>query len=360
MEYLYTLLALLSALVALTVATVGASPPEGGSSEPNRTVDAFEVSTVPVDALTSMDQTPLFAPLRGHQNRMSQEVRLGEMLFFDERLSADTRTSCASCHSLPHAGANPPRAERETSRVSRLAAAAAALGVTSPNDASAGPRNTPGLFNLAGQTAYLHDARATTLERLLDGVGAHPDQLSNDWPRVVAQLSDDSLYAALFDEAFDGPPTRETAVAALTAYLRTLVSRDAPYDRFRAGEREALSRQAARGERRFAMLGCVSCHQGPDLGGLMLQPLGVYVDRLNAVPISDGARYAGVLKVPSLRNVAVTGPYLHDGSVATLPEAVRVMGALQLGVDLSANDVADITAFLEALTGESLPYQRAQ
>ena len=163
---------------------------------------------------------------------------------------------------------------------------------------------------------------------------------------LMAVLEADPGYVEAFQKAFGEGPSRETLVRAIAAFERSLVTPDSPFDRYLRGDLSALGNDALRGYESFQRIGCIACHQGVNVGGNMFQELG----RMRAYELEGGE--IGLIKVPSLRNVARTAPYFHDGSIATLEEAILVMGRHQLGVEIPEDEVRDIVHFLESLSGE--------
>ncbi len=274
-----------------------------------------------------------------------ERAALGERLFHDPRLSRDGTVSCASCHSLTLGGGD----GRPKS-----------VGV----GGAPGKRNAPSIFNVALNVAQFWDGRASTLAEQIDGPLHDPAELGSSWPEVIARLSAIPEYRerflALYPQGIDVASVKD----ALVRYQQTLVTPNAPFDRYLLGEHDAIDDTARAGYERFKAYGCVSCHQGMNIGGNMFQRFGImgdyFADRGDEPAEVDYGRYQVtgldadryVFKVPSLRNVALTAPYFHDGSVATLEEAVAIMGRYQLGRTLSAEDVTLIVAFLRTLTGE--------
>ena len=256
-------------------------------------------------------------------------VALGHELFHEPRLSATGAVSCASCHILAEGG--------DDNR-------ARSLGASGQPTA----RNSPTIYNLAGHVAYFWDGRAASLTEQIDGPVHHPDEMATDWEQIVATLRDDPTYAARFKEVFDGRPTEGRVKEAIVAFELSLVTDDTPFDRYLAGDDAALSERAMQGLGLFMDLGCASCHQGPLVGGNLFQRIGIYEAFLHG----EGAD--AIFKVPSLRNVTETAPYLHDGSVATIEEAIRIMGRHQLGHDMPGDEEAALLAFLQSRTSPSL------
>ncbi|XYH95031.1 cytochrome-c peroxidase [Sorangium sp. So ce1128] len=290
-----------------------------------------------------------FAPLGAAPREDARQVALGRTLFFETRVSADARTGCVTCHLPQRWGTD------------GLARSRGAFGRESP-------RNSPSVFN-AGAQASQHwrgdrDSLEDEARRALLGPAAYGLASNSD---AVARLNALEGYAEAFARAFPGdvtPVSVENWGAAIAAYQRTLVT-PAPLDDFLSGKPAALSPAAQAGLASFLDLGCARCHRGALLGGGSLEKFGVVRDyrTLTHSATDDNGRFdvthverdRDVFKVAPLRNVAHTAPYFHDGSVASLHEAVEVMAAAQLGKNPAPDVVADIVAFLEALGGAVPP-----
>jgi cytochrome c peroxidase len=271
-----------------------------------------------------------------------RRVALGERLFRDVRLSRDSRRACATCHPLDHGGMDgQPRARTA--------------------DGSLHPRNTPTIFNV-GLSAFLNwDGIARTLEEHAEIVLLSPSLMNTTWPQLLATLRGPEGYRAEFEHVYDEGPTRGTVLDALASFERSLQTPNARFDRYLRGEVGALDAVEERGYQRFKAYGCGSCHQGVNVGGNMFQKFGVFPAETGPFRLeADQGRYQvtsvprdrGVFRVPSLRNVAVTAPYFHDGRTATLEDAVETMATVQLGRRLDPEDVESIVRFLRTLTGE--------
>lgn len=269
---------------------------------------------------------------------------LGERLFHDTRLSSDNSTSCASCHPLALGGA-------DRRRVS--------VGV----GGAQGRINAPSIFNVAFNIAQFWDGRAATQAEQFAGPLHSPVEMASSWAQALERLSAVAEYRDAFARIYPDGITEASITDAIVSFERRLITPDAPFDRYLRGEQDAMAPDAIEGYARFKDYGCASCHQGAGIGGNMFQRFGImgdyFADRGNINAVDHG-RYnvtgreedRHVFKVPSLRNVALTPPYFHDGSIATLDEAVRVMGRYQLGREISGEDRRLIVAFLGALTGE--------
>jgi cytochrome c peroxidase len=268
-----------------------------------------------------------FAPLPTQPTRMigdTAKVALGHDLFFDRRISRSKKLSCATCHDLRTNGASRAKVDRGDS-------------------GQLTDWNTPTVFNniynfrlgWAGKTRNLNDFTRQTISapHLMGGNGLTTRRLSTD-PAMLLR----------FRRVYGDRPSDANVADALTAFMATLVTTDAPLDQWLRGDKDALNAQQLRGFVRFKMLGCASCHQGVNIGGNLFQRRGIFH------PL--GKPKPEYLRVPSLRNVAVTAPYFHDGGVATLPEAIRQMARAQLDLTISDRDASDIAAFLATLTGK--------
>jgi cytochrome c peroxidase len=272
------------------------------------------------------------------------KVLLGRRLFHDGRMSGDGSVACATCHSMDHGGAE----DRRTS-----------VGVGS----AVGPINSPTVLNSSLNFVQFWDGRAATLEDQARGPVGNPLEMASDFPRVIGNLSADPTYVTEFAGLYPDGITEANIVDAIAEYERSLIT-PGRFDRFLGGETEALTADERAGHELFTTVGCTSCHRGPNLGGTMYQRMGLVSDYFAArgTPLTDAdmGRFNVThdeadrhrFKVPTLRNIALTGPYLHDGSQATLPEVVRIMGRHQLGRELDDEQVRLIVAFLGALTGE--------
>lgn len=265
---------------------------------------------------------------------------LGEQLFGEARLSRNGTYSCKTCHPLDKGGTD-------------------GFQVATIVPEGAPPRNTPTIFNAALNASFNWDGATETLEQHTSAVVEK--LMGIGWPELITRLRGTTEYGPKFAASYTGGVSKENVVDAIVSFERTLITPDAPFDRYLLGNETALSRDASEGYRRFRALGCVSCHQGVNVGGNLYGRFGIFEPEHLPVPLADdpgrfritrNARHRQVFRVPSLRNVAVTAPYFHDGRVATLDDAVQVMGRHQLGRDLGHDDVRVIAAFLRSLTGE--------
>lgn len=272
------------------------------------------------------------------------KVELGKALFNDSRLSGDGRINCSSCHDL-RAGGDDGRAK--------------SVGIAGQITAV----NAPTVLNSGLNFAQFWDGRARTLEEQIRATVASPVEMGGDWHAIERTFRADPALAQRFDELYEDGITAANVIDALAAYVRALVTWDSPFDRYLRGDAEAIGADAKAGFELFTRFGCVSCHQGRNIGGNLFQRFGVMGDYFAAHGTETAADYGRynvtgreedryMFKVPSLRNVAGTAPYFHDGSAATLDEAVRVMVEYQLGRLVTPEQITQLVAFLETLSGE--------
>jgi cytochrome c peroxidase len=274
-----------------------------------------------------------------------ERVELGKMLYFDPRLSESHAISCNSCHSVGMGGVD----VMETSVGHRW---------------QQGARNAPTVLNAVFNTAQFWDGRAKDLIEQAGGPVVNPIEMGTSEEHVVEQLRSIPGYVTRFEQAFPGQAeavTFENVRHALALFEATLLTPNAPFDRFLQGEEAALTAEQQEGLRLFMEKGCAACHQGMNVGGGMYAPFGV-VEKPGAeiLPPTDKGRFEVtrtvsdeyVFKVPTLRNVALTPPYFHTGKAWDLRQAVAVMGASQLGIALTDVEIDRIAAFLQALTGD--------
>jgi cytochrome c peroxidase len=276
------------------------------------------------------------------------KVDLGRRLFADRRLSRDDSISCLSCHDLATGGAD---------------GRPVAVGV----GGAIGPVNTPTVFNADLNIKQFWDGRADTLEDQIDGPIQNPKEMDTTWTAVVAKLERDPRYRADLGHLYASGVTVANIKDAIATYERTLVTQNARFDRYLAGDPAALSRDEVDGYAAFKSYGCVSCHEGRNVGGNLFQSLGIlgdyFADRGGPVSQSDLGRFNVTrrpedrfkFRVPSLRLVTLTAPYFHDGRVATLQQAIRLMARYQLGKQIPPADIDHIAAFLGALAGGYVP-----
>ena len=300
-----------------------------------------EAPTAPVTAPTP--PPPAIEPLPEHATFDMPRALLGRRLYHDTRLSGDGTLSCASCHNVAEGGAEPRR-------------------VSTGIRGQQGPINSPTVLNSGLNFVQFWDGRAATLEEQAAGPVANPIEMGADWAVVIATLQASPSDVEDFMAVYPDGITQANVTNAIAEYERSLQT-PARFDSFLRGDTSALTEQEQRGWATFAEVGCTTCHRGQNIGGGMYQRMGLvqnyFEQRGTPLTDVDQGRFnvsqdeadRHRFKVPTLRNIALTAPYFHDGSQEDLAGAVRIMGRVQLNRDLTENQVADIVAFLGSLTG---------
>jgi len=307
------------------------------------------ISPAPVlgahDAPTPMPSDEPIQPIPEKLNLDSAKVALGERLFHDPRLARNNALACASCHPLNRAGTD-------------------GLARSITNSGAPDVINTPTVFNAGFNFRQTWRGAFRSLEEQAEADLQNPLHANTSWEELLPKLRADDRYRADFDRLYPHGITRESVLDAIATHERSLITPNSRFDQYLRGRSDALSSDELKGYRLFKDLGCISCHQGINVGGNLFQKIGIFKDyfklRGTAITKEDLGRYLvsgaepdkHVFRVPSLRNVALTAPYFHDGSVKTLSEAVAVMGETQLGRTLKGPEIALLVAFLRTLTGE--------
>jgi cytochrome c peroxidase len=303
-------------------------------------IEAGESAGGPVAPL--VPEGPHVRPIPTEEPVDEARAALGERLFADPRLSHDRTVACTSCHDLADGG---DAGNARTALAGR----------------TQGPINVPTVFNVRYQFRWSWTGRFASMDDQIDAAMRAPHAMATATPDALELVR--PYYASDFDRVYpDVGLNVDTFHDAMTEYLYSLTTPDAPFDRFLRGEPSALDLDARAGWEIFQDYGCVSCHQGINVGGNMFQRFGVMDDYFarprESLPSDDGRcaftheeSDCHVFRVPSLRNVALTAPYFHDGSAPTLEDAVQVMAHFQLGRPLTEIEVRRLVAFLRSLTG---------
>jgi cytochrome c peroxidase len=301
--------------------------------------------------------------------KSSELIELGRKLFNDPRLSGNQKIFCAQCHNLKLGGADP-------------------RGISPTVDGKPLRRNAPTVYNAVFNFRQTWDGHARTLKEQAAGVITNPLEMGGEWDSITQRLSDDPEMRSSFQKLFKTGISKEGITTAIAAFEETLVALDSPYDRYIAGDLGVLDQTELNGLELFHSLGCSSCHNGAHFGGNQFQHIAIFYQlggdqdttkvgtagqfdisqmephkaHVLALSVGDQGRFEVtgeerdrlVFKVPSLRNVELTAPYFHNGSVTELETAVTEMAAHQLGVLLSPVQAAALVAFLKTLTSTSL------
>lgn len=303
-----------------------------------------------VEEEVEMAAEELLKPLPELGELDMKKIALGRKLFHDPILSGDGTISCSTCHTLDHGGAEP----RKTSTGIR---------------GQVGPINSPTVLNSSLNFVQFWDGRAKDLREQAEGPVANPIEMGATWEGVVKRLKANDEYATEFAALYEDGVTKTSVTDAIAVYEEALIT-PSRFDRYLRGDQSAITEAEKTGYETFKEVGCPTCHNGVLIGGGMFQKMGLvkdyFKDRGTEITEADLGRFnvsknpaeKHFFKVPTLRNVELTPPYLHDGSRTTLEETVRLMGKYQLGRDLSDAQVNSIVAFLKSLTGELPAYAR--
>ena len=280
---------------------------------------------MPLPVPVSEGEPPPITPIPQPPAADPRRVALGEALFRDTDLSHDGRFSCASCHDVHTNGADDHTvaAGRKGSR----------------------PRLTVlSVFNAALNFRLNWEGNERTLEAQTESSLENPANMATTVDEVLRKLGTDPMMVRRFRASYGHGPDRFSLLNAIATYERSLLTPGSRFDEFLQGDTAALTPEERRGYQLFQSLGCISCHQGVNIGGNLFERHGIFHPLASPEP--------KILRVPSLRNVATLAPYFHDGSAPTLEDAVRKMARAQLDQTLSAGQVEEIVAFLGALTGK--------
>jgi cytochrome c peroxidase len=267
------------------------------------------------EPITPIPQPPAADPLK---------LALGERLFADRRLSHDGTLACSSCHDLRASGTD--NGQRKTAQ-----------------DGSKPPFNIITVFNAALSFRLNWEGNFRTLEAQAQSSLENPTNMATTVDEVLGKLNADPQMVSQFSAAYGRGPDKTSLLDAIATFERSLLTPGSRFDRWLGGDTAALTVEEQTGYGLFKSLGCVSCHQGVNIGGNLYQRHGIFRPLASSLP--------EILRVPSLRNVAATAPYFHDGSAPTLDDAVRKMAVAQLDRTLSDQQVTAIVAFLKTLTG---------
>ena len=333
-------------LIAMLLSAIALYSAEPTQTKPRSVAGTGKLTFQDIDKLRQ-EARSVFGTLPdkmpGSEKDTPQRIELGRKLYFDQRLSANESMSCNSCHRL----------DNQLSGAEEESTSSGAFG-------KRGDRNAPTVLNAGFHVAQFWDGRAANLKEQAKGPVLNPIEMAMPNPEeVVKRIGADTEYRTLFAAAFPGDApnvTYDNIAEAIAAFERTLKTDDR-FDDFLRGDNRALSTTELRGLALFLKTGCATCHNGPPVGGQIFQKVGLVQPYENT---QDLGRYAVTkheedkfrFKVPSLRNVALTMPYFHDGKVAALEQAVKKMSAIQLGQDLTPEETDQISAFLHSLSGK--------
>jgi len=281
-------------------------------------------------------------PITKNKSLNTKKILLGKKLFFDKRFSKDNSISCASCHIIKKAGVD--NLKNSTGVEGKKAL-----------------MNTPTVLNSSSNFVQFWDGRAKSLEDQIDGPIHNTVEMNTNWIDIIKKLKKDIFYRKVFKEIYHEELNKPNIKNAIVEYEKSLIT-PSRFDRYLLGDNTAISQKEKKGYALFKSYGCTSCHQGKNIGGNIYQKLGVFKQYFQKENTQNLGRYnilktensKHVFKVPSLRNIALTYPYLHDGSIKTLEAVIQLMATYQLGREIPKEDILKIEAFLNSLTWEKL------
>jgi cytochrome c peroxidase len=269
-------------------------------------------------------------------------VVLGKALFHSPLLSKDNTTSCASCHMVDFGGDD-------------------GFPVSTGINNAQGSRNSPTVLNAVFNFRQFWDGRASSLSEQVSGPIHNPIEMGSSWTDIIPKLNNDSYFYQTFNKLSSLGITSNNIIKAITIYEQSLITPNAPIDKYLLGDSTALTNQQIRGLKLFVNYGCATCHQGRNIGGNIYQKLG----RISSIPkeltkdfgqfeVTHNEADKYIFKVPSLRNIADTAPYFHNGSIDNLPDAVNIMARTQLARELSASEIEDIVSLLQSFSAQTI------
>jgi len=276
-------------------------------------------------------------PIPLYMKAEHQKVLLGKKLFFDPILSSDGTIACASCHDLTDGGDD----GRQFS-----------IGIGGQK----GSINAPTVYNAVFNFRQFWDGHAEDLKEQAFGPMENPVEMGQTMDKAVIKIKKDTSYSSAFAKVYADGVTAKNIADAIAEYEKILITPNAPFDLYLKGEKDAISQKAKEGYRLFESKGCILCHNGINIGGNFFNKFGIFKDANSSATgrykITGREEDRFVFKVPSLRNIALTAPYMHDGRAKTLTDAVEIMTEHQLGRYMSPEEIENIVAFLKSLSGE--------
>ncbi len=338
-------LAIIAALAGLGLSVILSYQPVAVESLANQNRFASQpISADQIADLSTFSSAPII-PIPTAVDFDPAKVALGDRLFHDTQLSHNNQVSCASCHRTDLAGTD-------------------GLPKSIGFEGLLGEFNAPTVLNSSFNFRQFWDGRAATLTDQINGPISDPEEMNSSWSEIVSKLKKDKDYAQAFRQLYSNGIQPDAIRDAIATYEQTLITPNARFDQYLQGDQNAITAEEKSGYQLFSDYGCVACHQGVNVGGNMFQRLGImkdfFADRgnvqtsdLGRMNISGRSRDRYVFKVPTLRNIELTAPYLHDGSVTTLDATIEIMAEYQLGREIPQADVNLIIKFLRTLTGDT-------
>ncbi len=286
--------------------------------------------------LLSLSVASPIKPIPENIDFNEQKAALGKKLFFDPLLSKDGTISCVTCHDLQNGGDD-------------------GLQYSFGIKGQEGTINAPTVYNAVFNFRQFWDGRAKDLKAQAKGPINNPIEMGHSFVDLIPVLKKKG-YDKAFELLYEDGITEENIVDAIAEFEKALITPNAPFDRYLRGDKNAITAQEKRGYILFSSKGCILCHNGVNIGGNLYNKFGIFEDansmNIGRYNITKREEDKYVFKVPSLRNIALTAPYMHDGRAKTLRDAVEIMTEHQLGRYMSLEEIEDIVAFLKSLTGK--------
>ena len=297
----------------------------------------FIILSIGIISLVSILFSAPIKPIPIDMKVDDRKVQLGKKLFFDPILSRDGTISCASCHDLQHGGDDGMKFS---------------IGI----DGKRGNINSPTIYNAVFNFRQFWDGRAKDLKEQVFGPIENPVEMGHSMDLTVKVLKKNNAYIKMFEAIYSDGITHENVADAIAEFEKVLITPNSSFDKYLKGDKKAISKKAKEGYALFESKGCILCHHGINVGGNFYNKFGIYKDsnstNLGRYNLTKREEDKYVYKVPSLRNVALTSPYMHDGRITELKEAVSLMTKYQLGRHMEEGEIDAIVCFLKSLTGE--------
>lgn len=294
-------------------------------------------------SISYLTSNSIITPLPKEPNYNYKKALLGKKLFFDTRLSHDNTISCASCHLLKDGGDdNIPLS----------------IGI----DGKKGTRNAPTVLNARYNKLQFWDGSTKSLEEQINGPIHNPVEMASNFKEIISKLKKDEKYHKEFIDLYSNGITSSNITNAISEFEKALTTPNSKFDNFLRGDKTALNKDELNGYQLFKDYGCISCHNGVNIGGNLLQKIGTIeeynTNDLGLYNITKNKEDKFYFKASSLRNVELTAPYFHDGSIKTLEAAVNIMIKHQVGFLIDEKERNDIIKFLKTLTGKTPKFLR--
>jgi cytochrome c peroxidase len=291
---------------------------------------------IPIFSLSEM----LITPIPSDIELNNKKVLLGKMLFHDTRLSKDDTISCASCHDISNGG--------DDNR-------AFSIGVNN----QVGTVNSPTILNSSLNFVQFWDGRVNTLEEQAVGPIHNPIEMNSNFVEIISKLKNDDVYKKQFSQIYNTTINKNNIIDAIVEFEKSLTTPNSKFDLYLKGQKDILNEKEKKGYELFQSYGCISCHNGVNLGGNLFQKVGIIDSyfkedetNLGRYNITKQNKDKFYFKVPTLRNIELTAPYLHNGSLKDLRSVIEIMIKYQVGAIYEDKDVENIELFLKTLTGE--------